>query len=277
MTNYIIEQFNSLSHLVKELGKRPNNEIMRDCRDSENTDEPVWSGSETYEEAVQFALNGYEEPLDKIKRGMIDAEFNGKAPRRCRVTNDIVGYVPNVPAAVIGLPQSMIRSDVEVKKSKILSILYNPTMNGGTSAETINKAGVAVLSVINNLEKSGYRVALSVMCKCSEAGDDLAVAMVKIKDWRQPLDLKKTAFPLCCAAMQRRLGFKWLETCKGLKSHRHADGYGSSIEDYNSGKKKLDEAGLLSDTQFFINVNLCENNKFDPEKIAAACGIQKAR
>lgn len=272
-----VERFESISKLIYELPKRKDNAIFQGKRSSEKTDDNEWSGTDSYEEAVRFALEGYTKPLDALKRGTIEAERKGTAPRRCKAINDIVGYTPNVPAAVIGLPQSMIRSDLEPKKSKVVSILYAPTQNCCTDSRTIEKAGVAVLSIINNLEKNGYRVALEVIFNFAEDGDETTAGMVKIKDWRQPLDLKKVAFPLCCSAMQRRIGFKWLETNKHLKNSDWRRGYGSSIHSSAKAERILKEAKLLDDKTFYINVELCQNHNFEPKEIAAACGIAKVR
>lgn len=273
----IVEQFDSISKLIKALSERENCPIMATARDSESTDDNSWSGTDSYEEAVEFATKGYTKPLDALKRGTIEAERKANAPRRCKVVNDIVGYVPNVPAAVIGLPQSMVRSDNEPKKSKVVSIIYAPTMNCDTSAREIEKAGVAVLSIINNLEKNGYRVSLEVLFKFSGEGYEKTVATVKVKDWRQPIDLKKVAFPLCNAAMQRRIGFRWLETCDRITDRGWRRGYGRSFTNYSEAKGVLESANLISEKEFFVNVEICKRNGFDPNKIAAACGIAKAR
>lgn len=273
MVNTVIEEFDSISQLIKELSKRENNEVMKNRTSSEDRDED-FAGTKSYEEAVKFALEGYTKPLDALKRGTIEAERKGTAPRRCKVVNDIVGYTPNVPAAVIGLPQSMIRSDNEPKKSKVVEILYSPDANCMVSEKTIEKAGIAVLSLINNLEKSGYRVALKIgffVADCDSK--ERAIATVKVKDWRQPIDLKKIAFPICNASMLRRIGFKWLETCEGLTYQSWRRGYGQSPE-YKKAKQILNENKMISDKQFFINIDFCENNDFDVDKIATACGIK---
>lgn len=269
----VVEEFDSISQLIKELSKRENNEVMHSKHASETGSED-FTGTKSYEEAVKFALEGYTKPLDALKRGTIEAERKGTAPRRCRVVNDIVGYTPNVPAAVIGLPQSMIRSDNEPKKSKVVEILYSPDANYMVSEKTIEKAGIAVLSLINNLEKSGYRVALKIGFFVADMdGGERTIATVKVKDWRQPIDLKKIAFPICNASMLRRIGFRWLETCKGLTKSGWTWGYGRNPE-YIEAKKILDENKMISDKQFFINIDFCEKYKFDTDKIATACGIK---
>lgn len=268
------EKFDSLSQMIDELRTRPQAEAMRGASSSE-TSSSGFTETANYNEAVELALNGYTKPLEAIKRGLIEAETNGVAPRRCRIVNDIVGYVPNVPAAVIGLPQSMVRSDIEAKKSKIISLVHSPDANACTSAKTIEKAGIAVLTIVNNLEKCGYRVALSIAFFVGKDGDTTLCGMVNVKDWRQPLDLKKVAFPICHPSMLRRLGFKWLETCKEATSG-FSHGYGRTPS-YGEARKALETAKQMNEKQYFINVELCEKHRFDPEKIAAACGIQKVR
>lgn len=273
--NVVIENFDNISQLIHVIANRKKNDVMKSCNSSE-TGSKDFTGTKNYAEAVKFALEGYTKPLDALKRGTIEAERKGTAPRRCKVVNDIVGYVPNVPAAVIGLPQSMIRSDNEPKKSKIVDIIYSPDANCSVSSETIEKAGIAVLSLVNNLEKNGYRVALMINFFLGKCDGEYTISTVKVKDWRQPIDLKKIAFPICNASMLRRIGFKWLETCNGLEQSGWSSGYGQ-CPNYSEAKEIMIENGMVSDTQFFINIAFCEEHGFDTNEIAAACGIKKVR
>jgi hypothetical protein len=273
MKNTIIEEFSSLSQLISELSRRDNNQVMRNEHSSQKKGDS-WAGTNTYEEAVKYILGGYEKPLDALKRGVITANTKSTSPRRCRPMNDIIGYVPNVPAAVIGLPQSMIRQGIEPKKSKIINIIYSPDANFMTSSETIEKAGIAVLSLINNLEKNGYRIALSIAFYVGEKNNEEAIAMVKVKDWRQPIDLKKIAFPICNSGMLRRFGFKWLETCKGLQESGWAGGYGRTPK-YGRAVNILKSNKMLSDTEYFINVEICEEQNFDIDKITQRIGMSQ--
>lgn len=273
--NIVLERFDNVSQLIGELSKRSNNQIMSNKHASQKSnDDENWSGTKTYEEAVKYILGGYEKPLDALKRGVITANTKSTSPRRCRPMNDIIGYIPNVPAAVIGLPQSMIRQDIEPKKSKIIDIIYSPTVNCDTSSSDIEKAGIAIISIINDLEKNGYRVSLSIAFYLAEEDNDRAIATVKVKDWRQPIDLKKIAFPIANAGMLRRIGFKWLETCKGLKENFWSFGYGSQLE-YDEAKKLLEEQNLISDRQFFINMKFCKNCHFDTKEITTRLGMTK--
>ena len=53
--NIVFEDFKSLSHLIYELENRPNNRIMCNEHSSQKNDNPDWSGTKTYAEAVKFA------------------------------------------------------------------------------------------------------------------------------------------------------------------------------------------------------------------------------
>jgi len=276
---YVVENFNSLKELIKANETRKPNKVFagkHQASDERDSDRDSFTRTKSYAEAVELMRNGYAEPLEKIKRG-VEANMQGMSAEKTAVKNDIVGYAPCVPNAILGIPQSMINKELTVKKSKILTIIHDATSNCDTSTETFIKAGIATLTIVNSLEKRGYRVSLRVAFKNSRACEQRTFATVTVKDWRQPLDLQKMTFPFCHPSMLRRIGFKWLETTPRLTERDFAYGYGrslSGVDSYEDIVKELTEKHLIADNEKYINLDLCKRKEFDAQEIARACGLE---
>lgn len=253
--NVVYESFESVDRLVKVLNARKNNDIMRGKKESENNDREAlrFCGTHDYMEAENFLINGWDEPLEQIQKGVDKVNYMSTGTKQ-RPQNAIVGYIPNVPNALRGLPESMITIHRTPQKVRAITIYYAPVACGGTDKQEFIDGGIKMLSVINKLEASGIRVCLYSLAKCSQEYDEYTFCSVKIKDFRDKLDLKKICFPFVNASWLRRIGFKWLETCKGLTDDGWCCGYGRSVDDYSKPRfeKILREKKVLKDTDFFF-------------------------
>lgn len=225
----IKENFNSIQEMLNILNKRENNTVMRDEFSSQRKDSPGWYGTESYEEAEELITNGYIEILDEIKAGIkFDASENSKIIPE----NNVFGYIPNVPNAMMNLPKSMIYVKRIPRKINTVDLVYCPVGAAFTTAQEFIDNGIKVLNVINSLEKNNIRVSLKVALKCSECGNEMTLATVTLKDFKEKLNLQKICFPIAHPSMLRRFGFKWLETTPGLTDYRWTNGYGRSTTKY---------------------------------------------
>ena len=275
---HIVENFESIEHLLwSNKTRRPNKVFANKNLASEKTDEDRFEFTQThsYEEAEDLIKNGYSEPLSEIKRG-VETNATVFSKQKTAIKNDIVGFAPCVPNAIIGLPKSMVNVESVIKKSKTISLVYDTTAGCLTEADKFIKAGVAVLSLSDALEKSGYRVSLKCAVYNAEKEEERVFATVNLKDWRQPLDLKKMAFPFCHPSMLRRIGFKWLETQPKLTDTRFLGGYGESVAnkyDYKKVLEILKKNKEIKENEIYINIRICKDNNFDVKNIATVCGL----
>lgn len=232
---YIIDEFRNITHLLNELENRPTNSIFAghglDSQQIDNDPNP-WSGTRTYEDAEELIKFGYDGILDQLKNRLtvpVKAENNVRRPK-----NDVIGFLPNVPNAIQGLPQSMINVKAVPQKTKVVNIIYAPVSNGGTNPREFIDAGVKMVNVINALELNGIRTNLKIAMKFSYAGNEVVAVLVTVKRDSEHLNLKKICFPIAHPAMLRRFGFKWLETSPKIQSRMWLGGYGSSnVNDYD--------------------------------------------
>ena len=230
--NIITEEFSNISNLIDALEQRQVNKVFsHDSLDSqkiENGKDP-WSGTKTYSDAVHLLAYGYDDILEQIKTSLnvpVRNIENARIPR-----NDVVGYLPNVPNALQGLPNSMINIKTVKKSAKVINLIYAPVANASFDPDTFITNGVKILNAINTLELNGIRVNLKIAFKFSRCGSEHVLATVSVKHESEQLNIKKICFPIAHPAMLRRIGFKWLETTKKISSSSWTISYGQSAND----------------------------------------------
>lgn len=231
------ETYNSAMDVVNDCRKRSiTNREFNDMNDGDLGGHSAdWCGVKSYDEALEFLQNGYQPTVDKLKIGLkFNLQGDGK---RISFKNDVVGYAPIVPLAVLGVPNSMINSTMKKIKAKVVDVYYDMTCSCGTDSDDIIDYGTKVLSAIVKLEQSGYRFNIYGVQSYSD-GRNADMVCVKIKDACQPIDLKRCSFPLAHTAFFRVIGFDWYsKTPKGT----YRSGYGHAMAHESRIKEKLGE------------------------------------
>lgn len=235
--NYInvFDNISDLTHYITTRPRKPGRD-----NDSENNDYS-FSQTHTFDEAVELLKYGDENLFNLVKKAKSEINVEkilGNAKRRQVYKNNIQGYLPNVANFLIGNPKNMI--DVEKAKTsqRVINIFLNIRVDGFTSADEVTKIGVKYLSVIDILEKMGYRCNL-YSGVANERDGYYSFMMVRVKTDKEPLNMKKICFTIAHPSMQRRIKFKWMEvndfhfdyTCRG---------YGGYVSP-STAKKILDE------------------------------------
>ena len=268
------EKFDNLTVMMRELESRKNNPHM-EWANSSHVMGGSFTGTETWDEAKSLLLNGWEEPLEQLKKGVGQNIKTNVTRSKAIPSTGIVGYAPCVPNAIIGLPNSMITTQRTPSKVKAVSLTYSVGVNCSWNTEEITKAGIAALNVVNDLELQGYRVALNVEILSAGKGNEDLCACVKVKDWRQPMDLKKLAFTIANPSMLRRFGFRWLETTPLMTRDDFASGYGIPLsnKDYETHLSIVQNSGYISKNEFFITAALCRDEDYDTHRIMKRAGM----
>ena len=225
-------------------------DVVRDCREREfisgkgfdnmgdghlGGNKPSWLGVESYEQALRLLEEGYQPVVEEMKT-MIKTNLQGEG-KRISFHNDVVGYAPIVPLAIMGVPNSMLNSYMKPIKSKVVDVYYDGAFRGSTSSSDIIATGAKVISVIIKLEQQGYRFNLyQVQGYSDETGTNLM--KVKLKDAAQPIDIKRISFPMAHTAFFRVIGLDWYsKTPRG----RYISGYGRALSDISKTSGKLGE------------------------------------
>lgn len=261
----IHEEFSSIFQMLDCLEGRENNSAMQGEHSSTEDRDSSWSGTRTYKQAVELITKGYTDILDQLAVGMRKAMKSLKDVdfSKSYMIEDVQGAVPIVPNYLANLPKTMSYRKPIVKKVKTINVIYAPTANCGTSAEELVEAGVAMLSAIRVIEKSNVSIKLDCMFMDSKHDNNYAIATVRVKNYRDRLDLQKLCFPIANPAMLRRFGFRFLESVPGLTDRGFACGYGSTPD-----LDKLSQIFRLPERTVLLNYYLVKGElENDPKKI----------
>lgn len=258
--NVINENFNSIREMLSTMQDRKNNTIMRE-KESSRTGDKSFTGTESWDDAMKLFQNGYHDPLNDLRREMAKTKITSPAQRRT-VSTGVVGYAPHVPNAILGLPNSMIHTKSVPQKTKTVAIIYSIVENCFVNASEFIKCGTAILNAVNMLELAGVRVNLRIAFYCAKSGNDFALGTVKLKDYREHLDILKLCFPLVNPSMFRRFGFKWLETVEGLTDRNWAFSYGQSIQELPA-----DAKNRLNENERFVSMQTVRDANYDAQTL----------
>lgn len=267
------ENFDSLIELRDKLRKRQKNENMRYEERSCDVGEKSFFGTENYEEAEEMMLSGCPEIAEKIKT---ETEIKLKEAKnavreKARPRMGIEGYAPCVPAAIIGLPESMIKTEKTKEKTKAVHIKYLSTGLCDVSTDSFIKAGVTLLSAIEIMEKNGISTKIDLCFKASfdRSRKELTSACVKIKDYNERYSAQKISFPIAHTSMFRRIGFRWLETTTVTKGD-YRGGYGHTPSYTDKMKEQLKD----SKDEIVISREDIEKMGYNVEKLLQKIGVK---
>lgn len=202
---YVIEEYQSYHEFLDVQDSRKLN-FRYSSRDSRG-----------YTNARKLLLNGTNIGLYAVKEKVqLQSKVNKTIMTAFR--NDIVGFVPNVPNAVLNLPKSMINVKKETVKNKVIELIINVEFSGDTSESSIIEWGSELLAKIINLEKNGKRVRLYYMNSHSDRDwEDMYYLKILMKNERQPLDIKRILYPMTAKTMQTNHVYDWYERLPEVK------------------------------------------------------------
>lgn len=182
---------------------------------------PSWVGANR-EQTYNMLQNGYQPVVDSLK-GKIKTSATTK---RFKSYNDVAGFQPIIPNAIMGLPKSMINSSMMPIKTKVIDVYYESTCSAMTSSNDLIKAGQKMLGVIMELEAQGYRFNLYCTQGYYAPREGCDMLCIRVKSANQPMDLKRMSFPIAHTAFFRGMGFEWYSK---FPKGKYRSGYGQPI------------------------------------------------
>ena len=223
------KRFENINEMVSYLDNAEVTDTFRNSEHSKYTDASFY-GYNSYEQAREMLLNGDKE-LQKHLRGTAKLDINVPATTtRKKMVTRVVGFMPHVPNYLAGVPNNMVWVEEKKIHEPIITVVYNIGCLGSNSMEKVTMVSARIMSAIMSAERKGYRINLFVASAQTE-GQQACGMLVKIKDSGQHIDTLKMALPMISPAMNRRFGFRFRETMKGLSSGWRC-GYGSSMDSY---------------------------------------------
>lgn len=201
-----------------------------------------WVGVKSVNEARELLLNGWEKNVERLKSTFNRELDSLEHDRPVKLANSVCGFMPIVPNAIMGLPNSMIDVRMSKKKSRILSFMVSIDRSCSTSTEEIIKRMSKVLAYIAMLERSGqYRCRIEVYftafggCPRDKVNTSCSIL---VKSENQLFDIKRTCFPVIHPAMLRLFMFAWEESLPLDYDTYRCYGYGTSFEHWDEEYKK---------------------------------------
>lgn len=218
-----VEKFNSADEVATVSASRKiTNSNFNDMEKELN--KGADSGVKSMDEARNLLRFGYEPAVEKLKAS-VKASISGDK-KRISFFNDVVGYQPVVPLALMGVPNSMVNMAMKPIKAKVITVVYEATAACSYSARELEEAGQKFLGALLDLEAQGYKFNILVSQNYWNRSDGADLLLIRIKNSNTPLDLKRMSFPLTHPAFFRAIGFDWYSKTPGGK---YRFGYGHSI------------------------------------------------
>ena len=228
----VIEFFPNLNALLSANSTRQTNKAFKDlnrCLDSsyESSRRTEFTGTASYAEAEKLCRDGWFEELESFKEA---CSIRPADQLRRRVVTSPIGYAPHVPNAIMGRPDSMIKTIMQKEKSRVLELVVNTTASSDYAADTITKYAAEIVKAVSAIEAGGIRVKLitCVINTLSARNGQLAQCFVTIKAPTEKINPARIYFPLVHPSMLRRIGLRWLETCPDVASKKFQSGYGAA-------------------------------------------------
>ena len=193
-----------------------------------------WTGVRSYDEARNLLLNGWKREVELFKSETKKELDKCDTRKVVKYFDDVCGFAPIVPNAIMGLPNSMINNRVEQKKSKIIKFLIAVNRSCSYGSREIIEKMSKILARIIVLENNGYRCRLEIAGSFSSKYGTKPIVMFStlIKSENQPIDMTRLAFPIVHSAMQRAIAFNREKHLPGFDNYwsYHESGLGQSLQ-----------------------------------------------
>jgi hypothetical protein len=167
----------------------------------------------SFSEAVRLARQGWPEGWQAMK-ALRDSIFGKMASQvqKDKVEFRVSGGAVNVGRFLSGRPdcfQTRVKSpDVKQTKSKkVLRVVINTGARAAVSPETFFARGAAAVTLIEALERAGYRVIVDMVSLAEKGGYRKVHITTRIKQATSCLQLDQLAFILAHISLHRRLTF----------------------------------------------------------------------
>lgn len=271
------EHFKSIYDFERVLNERPVSAPFEGHETSHDKGRDSFFKTVDFDEAQNLLEKGWDAKIGDIEDEM-KKFLRLVVVKKSKQVKSVAGFAPCVPNAIRGVPKSMFATRILPKKEtkRSVHIVFNNSANAQTEADDLIKSGLTVLKLAYILDRHGIRVKIDMVPKMSYNNESVYGCTVNIKEYRQPFNLLKIAYPLAHVSFFRRHGFRYLETLPEIKNKGFVGGYGSSM--IYADKKIKDAyfkfAGFLSDDVVYIDFKDVSESGFEYQKLAEAKGIE---
>ena len=183
--------------------------------DVQNRPGSSFFGEEKWDDLIRLAKFGWPEGLSLMSQTL--QVINNIPATIHRKRYDVAGMYPAISRAVAGNPVAMVRRGQTTEHRRpIVTVRVNRHLSGAINKIIIVNRGAALVSAIDELERTGYSVELLVTDIANAAGQTYTLQF-PIKKAGEALDLDRTIFLLAHPGATRRMSFHLIKTNPGLK------------------------------------------------------------
>jgi hypothetical protein len=222
MANQNHKDFDTLGEFINYVEKTPiawKNATPQSINHSADS----FTGGVDWQGALDLSKKGWQEGRNKLVKELDGMKGLTATGSYRETAHDVSGYLPDVPRAIVGMPDCMFTDGDEIRKVKpVVKIMVSIDAHCRIKANTIQWRGAAVLSYIDQLEERGQRCEIWTYFNSRKGMREISYAIC-LKQAGEPLDIDRMAFCLVHPAFMRRLGFKFIET---YPYEEFARGYG---------------------------------------------------
>jgi hypothetical protein len=222
-----------------------------------------FSDTESYEQAIDYAINGSEEHRDKYLKSVSDlnivlGDTDGDLYKKAYA---VAGAYPDIARYVAGEPCHMVLPRGQRDKP-IIKIGVPINGRASISSKTMFNYGAALLRIVDQIESSGTAsVELTGVCCLNSEEKVSYMISIPLKRAGDALSIDTLAFHFCSSSSLRRLMFRMIETipCKHTADEVYA--YGKPQQCTRDHITKFDNLGKTFDLMMPImqkNMELSE-------------------
>jgi hypothetical protein len=224
----------------------------------DETGENPWTGTNTFDEAVDYAKHGWDAGLKDM------AEYVETESTLINVEHNIVGHAVDVGRFITGMPDTMISFyDDNYRNKTPLTIYTKLTYHGDIGGEEAMEYCGKILETIAILNRTfNVRLVGVFLTNHNKTGTDMVC--VNIKDTDEAFVMNNLAFAYN-PSFFRRFWFKWLETTNFWEG-----GYGRTPQGkFGQGKDGECLTKILPpNEQVFFMPDIYDRKQIVPQKIA---------
>ena len=252
--NYTVfgEIFENTREMINVIERRTcvDRDIFDDIfQDSYVCDRPSFKGFKTKESLIQDCLSC------KVDTSSVQSIQTGLRPSqnitKVKFFNDVAGFKPIVPLALINQPKAMRSQRLVQHKAKVIDLYVNISCCGSYTLSEIERAGADLMTYVLSLEQQGYRVSLTTFWGTICPDRNVSLVGVKVKDSSQPLDIKRCAYPFINPSFHRGICWGWYERTEGFC---HSKGFGCPMSKWSAQAQDVKKAlGIKNGTVLYFS------------------------
>lgn len=176
-----------------------------------------WHGGFNAADTYRKSIEGDESYIAKVEAMLekVSAKVNVETSAY-RIDNAIVGFAPDVPSAIIGVPECMITMEPTQSDMAPVTVWCNVTTSAGVSADNAAQKGAAVAALVLKLQAL-RPVALNVVIGL-DAHNARGSNFVIVPITSRPFSMAQLSFILCNPGWARHT---YWTVCSGRYGYSH--------------------------------------------------------